>query len=802
MDTTWRDLRTALRNLRRNPAFTAVAVIILALGIGANVAMFSVLHSVVLRPLPYHQPDRLVRLWPAENFNITLVDLVSEGMPSVQGASGLSLWRFTFSGEGEPEQLDAAYVGTNHFELLGVQPMLGRSFYPEERDPGRSDVAILSYDFWQRRFGGDPDVVGRRLPIQGTDHNTREVIGVMPPEYRELRGDPDVWAPMALPPGRTFVADSTWWVNWVVGRLAPGASLSKANEQIRTVARRLKQDYPRFFDEEVVGSADVRQLREDVTGEVAGTLWLLIGAVGVVLLIACANLANLLLARAVGRRRENAVRAALGATRRRLIRQQLTDSLVLTLLGGMAAVPLAWMVLGYLKAHAPAELPRADSIAVDVTVLVFALGVSVLSAVAVGLAPALRASDGRLQDRLRAGGRWQPGGGGHRLNRSLVAAEMALAMVLVTAGSLVVKGFAGLRATDPGFRPEGVTVVEAVLPAARASNAEAVATYYGDALERVRQLPGVESVGAIHLLPLTADNWAFPYLAEGHAPDPERPLPTANFRLVAGDYFRTVGIPLIAGRALTDADRSGARPVGLINRALADELWPGEDPLGKEIRIFQSIPFTVVGVVGDVHQYQLDREPLPEMYLPSGQWRWAVGRMFLLLRSSGAPPSARALREALWAADPGVPIPSVQPMASVVAASVADARFFASLLAGFGLLALALGALGVYGVAAHVTRARTPDYGIRLALGAEPTALVRLIVADGLRPVALGLGLGLAGSLLTSRLLSGLLYGVPPSDPSVYAVVAGVLVSAGFLATWLPARRAGRLDPVEVLRSE
>jgi putative ABC transport system permease protein len=802
METTWRDLRTALRNLRRNPVFTAVAVIILALGIGANVAMFSVLHSVVLRPLPYHEPDRLVRLWPAENFNITLVDLVSEGMPAVQAASGLSLWRFTFSGEGEPEQLDAAYVGTNHFELLGVRPMLGRSFYPEERDPGRSDVAILSYDFWQRRFGGDPAVVGRRLPIEATDHRTREVIGVMPPDYRELRGEPDVWAPMALPPGRTFVADSTWWVNWVVGRLAPGASLAQANEQIQTVARRLKEDYPRFFAEEDVSGADVRPLHEDVTGEVAGTLWLLVGAVGLVLLIACANLANLLLARAVGRRRETAVRAALGATRRRLIRQQLTDSLVLTLLGGVAAVPLAWAVLGYLKAHAPAELPRSDSITIDVKVLLFALGVSVLSAVAVGLVPALRASEGRIQDRLRAGGRWQSSGGGHRVNRALVALEVALAMVLVTAGSLVVKGFAGLRTTDPGFRPDGVTVVEAVLPTGRASNAEAVATYFGEALERVRRLPGVETAGAIHLLPLTPDNWAFPYLAEGHAPDPDRPLPTANFRLVAGDYFRTVGIPLVEGRTLTDADRSGAPPVGLINRALADELWPGEDPIGKEIRIFQSIPFTVVGVVGDVRQYQLDRKPLPEMYLPSGQWRWAVGRMFLVLRSSGAPPSARALREVLWAVDPGVPIPSVRPLTSVVAASVADARFFASLLAGFGLLALALGALGVYGVAAHVTRARTADYGIRLALGAKPAALVRLIVADGLRPVAIGLGLGLAGSLLTGRLLSGLLYGVAPTDPSVYGLVTSVLVSAGLLATWLPARRAGRLDPVEILRSE
>jgi predicted permease len=434
-------------------------------------------------------------------------------------------------------------------------------------------------------------------------------------------------------------------------------------------------------------------------------------------------------------------------------------------------------------------------------VLLFALAVSLMAAAAIGLVPALRASDGGIQKRLRAGGRWSQGAaGGHKLNRTLVAAEVALAMVLVTAGSLVVKGFMGLRTTDPGFRTEGVTVVEAVRPLGGSGNAEVA--FYEEALDRLGRLPGVESVGAIHLLPLTPDNWSFPYLAEGHEPDPQRPLPNANFRVVAGDYFRTVGVPLLAGRALTEADRKDSAPVGLINQTMARELWPGEDPLGKEIRIFGNVPFTVVGVVGDVRQHGLETRSFPEMYVPKSQWRWAVGRMYLMVRSSGTPPASATLRDAVWSVDPGVPIPSVQPLGQVVADSVADARFFASLLAGFALLALILGGVGVYGVAAHVTRARLPDYGIRMALGAAPSTVVRHVLSDGLRPVALGLGLGLVCSLAAGRLLGQLLYGVEPYDPSVYAGVALVVIAAGVLATWLPARRAARVDPVEVLRVE
>lgn len=799
MESMWHDVRLALRGLRRNPGFTAAAIVILSLGIGANVAMFSVLHSVVLRPLPYSEPDRLIQLWPTQNFNITLADMVEVGMPSARAASGLSIWSLTLTGEGEPEQLQAGYVETNHFDMLGVAPLLGRGFLPEERDPGRGDVVILSHGLWQRRFGGDPEIIGRTLRIEGRDHDVRRVIGVMPPHYREVRLDPDIWVPLQLPPGTDFANDSTWYVNWVVARLAPGATLERADAEMRAVAIRLRGEYPRFFDEETVAAASVRPLDEMITGEVAGTLWLLLGAVGLVLLIACANLANLLLARAVGRMRDAAVRAALGASRARLIRQQLTESLVLAVLGGLAAIPLAALLLGYLRSRAPSDLPRADAIALDVPVLLFALGVSLLAAATIGLVPALRASDGGIQKRLRAGGRWSPGVG-HGLNRTLVVAEVALAMVLVTAGSLVVKGFVGLRSTDPGFRTEGVTVVEAVRPLGGSGNSEVA--FYEEALERLERLPGVQSVGAIHLLPLTPDNWSFPYLAEGHEPDPERPLPSANFRVVAGDYFRTTGVPLMAGRTLMETDRKDSAPVGLINRSMAQELWPGEDPIGKEVRIFGNVPFTVVGVVGDVRQHGLDTQPYPEMYVPKSQWRWAVGRMYLMTRSAGAPPSAEALRDAIWSVDPGVPIPSVRPLGQVVAGSVADARFFASLLAGFGLLALMLGAVGVYGVAAHVTRARLPDYGIRLALGADPTAVVRHVLGDGLRPVALGLMFGLAGSLAAARLLGQLLYGVEPYDPPVYAGVAGVLIVAGLLATWLPARRAGRVDPVEVLRAE
>ncbi len=800
MESIWRDVKVSLRGLRRTPGLAAIAIGTLALGIGAGVAIFSVLDAVVLRPLPYEAPDRLVRVWPTANFNTSLVDLVAGRMNTLDAASGLSLWSMTLVGEDEPEQVQAAYVGADHFDILGVEPLLGRTFAPEEFDPGRSDVAVLSHAFWSRRFGGDPAVLGRAIRLEGIDHPTRTVIGVMPPDYRELRGQPAVWVPLHLPPGRTFVNDSTWYVNFVVARLAPAATVEGADAEIAEVAGGLREEFPRAFQEDVVSTAGVVSLGETILGDTAGTLWLLLGAVGLVFAIMCANLANLLLARGVRRLQSAAIRAALGATRLRLIRLYLIESLLLAAFGGAAAVPLAWAGLLYIKSRMPAELPRSEGIGINGSVLLFAIALALIAAAASGILPALRASAGRSHERLRSGGRWTLASA-RRLNRALVAAEVALAMILVTAGSMVLRGFAELVAIDPGFDADGVTAVEPVLPPGRAVSAASTDAFYAATMQRISALPGVTDVGAIHLLPLTPDNWAFPHVAEGHVPDPNQPLPLANFRAVAGDYFRALRIPLLRGQPLSDF-AVDSRRVGVINQVMARELWPGEDPIGKEIRIFGSIPFTVVGVVGDVRQHALDAEPRPEMYVKLGQWSWAIGRMFIMVRAPQGTIAAPALRRAVWSVDPAVPIPSVQPLLQVVAASVAEARFFASLLAGFGLLALTLGFVGVYGVAAQVTGSRLPDYGIRIALGATQRAVVQDALADGIRPVIVGILVGGLAAFATSRLLLSLFYGVAPSDPTVYVGVASLILVAGAAATYVPARRAGRVDPVEVMRSE
>ncbi|HEX7050478.1 MAG TPA: ABC transporter permease [Longimicrobiales bacterium] len=799
------DVGFAVRSFRRTPGFTAVALATLALGIGASVAIFTVVNAIVLRPLPYPEPDRLVRISPGQNFNIALVDAIAEGAPSLDAVTGLSLWGLTLTGRGEPVQLNAQFVDADFFRVFGVQPALGRPFRPDERDPARSDVVLLSHALWEGRFGGDPGIIGERIELDGSGHRTRRVIGVMPADFTPPLAPAgeriDVWAPLSRAPGRTIATDSTWYVNQVVARLAPGATVERAAAEVRVTMARVRAEYGNLIGKERVRTAGASGLLESMVGDVRGTLWTLLAAVALVLLLACANLANLLLARGDRRRQELAVRSALGAARGRLVRALLAESAVLALVGGAAGLVLARIIPAVLRVADASGLPRVGELGIDLRVLGFAFAASLASVLCFGLLPALLASGGNPRDDLagagRARGRTRSG---RRIGAALIAGEVALAMVLVTGAGLLLSSLYALRSVDPGLDTSDVLALELAPPPAEYGGDRA-RIFYDQVRERFAALPGVRSVGAIQLLPFTTNNWSFPYLAEGHAPPAGEPLPTANFRVVTPGYFDAVDVPLLAGRRIDERDRADGEAVGIINRTLAERLWPGEDAVGRTIRLFGSNPFRVIGVVGDVRQHSLDVEPRPEIYFPLTQW--PLASMVVMLETDGDPAALAAMaRRAVRAIDDDVPITDARPLDDVLGQSMARRRFFAGVLTFFGALALILGAVGVYGVTAYAVGARLPEFGVRMALGATPRRVLRDAHLSGLAPVLLGLAVGTAGALAANRLLTSLLYGVGAGDPLTLAGAALVLGSVTALASWLPARRVGRVDPVTVLRAE
>jgi len=805
MATFVRELRFALRRLRAEPGFSLAALATLALGIGAAVAIFTVVDAVMLRPLPYPEADRLVEVLPGQNANIALADAVAEGTPALTATTGLSIWSLTLTGQGEPAAISAQFVDAGFFSVFGVTPVLGRAFGPEERDPSRSDVAILSYGLWQRRFGGDPSVIGRRIQLDGSGHRLRTVIGVMPRGFAAPLAPAseriEVWAPLSVGPGRTIATDSTWYVNRIVGRLASGATLAGAAQQVRTTMTRLSSEYAAYIDADAVRTAGAMGLLDAMVGDVRGPLWMLLAAVGLVLLLACTNLANLLLARGEKRRQEFAVRAALGADRTRLVRDQLFESGVLALLGGAAGVALARLILGFVHVGDASGLPRITTVGLDGRVLVFALFVTAACVIGFGLFPALRATSGDLRGHLGSGVR-APGRtrSGRRLGFALIAAEVALAMVIVTGAALLLTSLRALRAVDSGIQVTHVLAAR-LEPPSEAYQGKRAVQLYDELLERLRALPGVQEAGAIQLLPFTYNNWAFPYLAQGHVPDATGRMPSANFRVVTPGYFRSVGMRILSGRDVDSGDRDGAPAVVVINRAMAQELWPGEDAVGKEIKLFGNQPFTVIGVVADVHQHALKEAARPEMYVSLPQF--PLAGMVVMVRTAGDPTAlVRSVRGAIHDVRDDVPISDLRPLADVLSESLARERFFTGVLGFFGLLALSLGAVGVYGVMAYAMGSRRGEFSLRMALGATAGGVVRAALAGGLAPVAVGLGVGLLGAYGATRLLTGLLYGVEPMDPPTVAAAALVLVSVAAMAIWIPARRAGRADPARVLSAE
>ncbi|MQA91164.1 MAG: FtsX-like permease family protein [Gemmatimonas sp.] len=815
MDTFVQNLRYAMRTLRRNPGFTAIAVITLGIGIGANTAVFSIVDAVLLRPLPYAAPDRLVSVknrWEGETRGMVSPDEFFDyreqvGAFEAVGAYGFGMMNLT--GDGEPERVRNGFVTSDVLPLLS-EPHVGRVFTAEEQRPF-SDLVVLSYGLWQRRFGGSPDVIGRELQADG---QTLRVIGVMPAGFR-LPEDfatgemTDLYVPFGIQP-RTVPNRDSRFVR-AVARLEPGVEPARAAEELRALAASFTDDYPDAYPADMRFSATAVPLGEDVLGPTRPALLVLLGAVGFVLLIACANLSNLLLARVETRQREFAVRAALGAGRGRLARQVLTETVLLGLGGGGLGILVAFWGTRLFIPLAPDDFPRIDAVTVDLRVLAFALGMSLVTALAIGLVALFRVSYDRAYDVLRQEGRGATADRrGGSVRGVLVVVELAFALVLLVGAGLLVRSFARLMAVDPGYRTENILTVDLSLPPAEYESDESVRAFYSNVRRRVAALPGAVESGAVARLPLASEAGDLGFQIEGRPELDDERSPNADGQVITPGYLFALGITLVRGRGITERDDTRSPGVVVINQTMAERYWPGEDPIGQRIRLGPEPGVaTIVGIVRDVRQGSLAVESRPEMYLPHQQFHFVGGDgsaerdMTVVLRTAGEPaPLTSAVRREISTLDPNLPLGEFRTMEQVVETSTARSRLLTWLVAVFSTLALLLAAVGIYGLISYTVGQRTREIGIRIALGARPRDGARLVIRQSIRIVALGIGIGIACAFALTRFLESLLYEVSPTDPSTIAGVSAALLAVALLAAWLPARRAARTDPIHALRAE
>jgi putative ABC transport system permease protein len=799
----WQDLRYGARMLLKQPGITFVAALTLALGIGANSAIFSVVNAVLLRPLPLDDPDRLIKIWetfpPSGRGTVSVPNLKDwrEQNTVFNGIAAYQFSSFNLRGQDSPERLQGATVSPNFFDMVGVQPRLGRAFQVGEDEAGRNRVTLLSHGLWQRAFYGDAGVVGKEIPLNGENFT---VVGVMPPEFRFPSRSTELWVPLVSPPDQVNNRGSHWM--FTLARLKPDVSFEQAREQMVSIAKRIEQQYP---DSQAGRSVFLIPLQEETVQGIRPALRALMFAVGFVLLISCANVANLLLARATSRRREIAVRTALGAGRLRLVRQLLTESLLLAAAGGALGLALAKWGVEALLTWAANILPRANEVGLDWRVVAFTAALSLLTGVFFGLIPALQSSRVDLQSALKEGGAAGSGAQSNLLRSALVVVEVAATLVLLIGAGLLIKSFIRLYGTDLGFKAENVLTMSLSLPKAKYPDVQAAANFYQQLLDRVAALPGARSTGVINYLPLQQWGYNGGITVEGQGPYEPGREPLAEFRAISRDYFRTMSVPLVRGRFFTAQDQSNSAPVVIVNQALAQSYLPGQDPIGKRIRAIGDDWRTVVGVVGDVRQSGVTRAAMAEVFVPIPQaiWTGLTQTMSLAVRADAEPEAlVSAVRSAVREIDPAQPVFNVKTMEAVVADSVSDRQLNMLLLGIFAAVALTLAVIGIYSVMSYTVSQHTREIGIRMALGAQPMDVLKLVVGQGMSLTLVGVGLGVTGAFGLTRLMAALLYGVTATDPLTFTVVSALMVIVALLACYLPARRATKVDPMVALRVE
>jgi putative ABC transport system permease protein len=807
LEAMWQDLRYGARGLLKNPGFAAAAILTLTLGIGANTAIFSVVNGVLLKPLPWPEPDRLARLFTSfrgsgiERYAVSQPEFMDyKGLAHIFGNAAAYMGAgLTLTGDGEPERVRGIAVTRDFFPVLGVA-LQGRNFEGEDGRQGVEPVVIVSHEFWRDRLGRDPGVLGRSLVLNGV---SRRVIGIVPSGAAYDRSE--AFIPLFINPAAMTGRANNYLS--VIARLQPGATMEQARREMDALTGRLNAQYSNVYPASMGFGAAVIPMHEEIVGEVRPALMILLGSVALVLLIACANVANLLLARGEARQQEIAVRVAVGASTGRILRQLLTESLMLSILGGAGGMALAWWGTRSLLAINPGAIPRLELIGMDGGVWLATFGVSLTTAFLFGLAPAIqmarRDTHAAMKDGTRGGG----GGTGQRLGRALVAAEVALAVVVLIGAALLVRSYHTLQNVATGFDPEHVLAVDLSIPGSRYDPGQA-ADFYRKLVDGAAALPGVRVAAAASELPPVAagNNWDL--YAEGHDLPPGQAAPSPETRAVTRDYFRALGIPIARGRSFEEGDTQTSIPVAVINETAARAIWQGEDPIGRRARFSEKQPWiTIVGVARDVRSMGL-AEPAPiEIYVLHDQLVTVAGgtqrAMYLLLRTEGDPAAlAPAARRLVRDQDPLLAITAIRTMPEVIRLSMARPRFTMLLLALFAAVALALAAIGIYGIIAYGVRRRTREFGIRMALGARPGDVLRLVMAQGMRLSLLGIVLGAAGAFTVTRLMASLLFGVSARDPLVFGAIGALIVAVAMIASWMPARRAVLVNPTIALRGE
>ena len=812
-----RDIRYSLRRLLKSPAFTGIVILTLGLGIGANTAIFSVVNTVLLRPLPFREPDRLITInhfYRSAALNNLEAGVSAIGFrdyrdktKSFQNVAVESGWNANLTGTGDPERVPASRVSGDYFKVLGVPAALGRTFGPDEDVQGKNQVVVISNGLWRRVFGADPHVVGKTIQLNSQSYT---VVGVMPEGfYSFFNRNADIWTPLALDPSQ-FTPDryTNEWLN-LLARLQPGVSVHQAAAEMTALADQLKRTYPNQLGPE--WTLKVTSLNQLATGKIRPALLVLLGAVGFVLLIACANVANLLLARVTSRQKEIAIRTALGAERWTLVRQLLTESVILAIAGGVLGLAIAYWSVKSLVAAVP-SIPRGSEVGIDGTVMLFTLGVSVFTGLLFGIVPALQTSRSSLHETLKDGGRSGSADvSGAVMRRVLVVGEVALALMLLIGAGLMIESVARLQHVNPGFDPDHLLTFDVALPNVKYPSDTARRQFFDAALERIGQVPGVVAVGGTSTMPFSGDWSTASFQIQGYTPGPKQPGPWGDIRIVSPDFFRTLRIPIEQGRVFTQQDGPGQHWVAVIDEEFVHKYFRDQNPLGKRIT-FGPLPgskepawIDIVGVVGHTMHEALDAKPRIQLYLSYRQLppAFSMSNMSVAVRTTGDPLlMARPVREALHTVDKDMPMSNVKSMNDMLETSLGQRRLSMILLGAFSAIALLLASLGIYGVLAYSVTQRSRELGIRMALGAARARVLRLVVGQGMALAALGIVIGLVGALLLTRLLSSQLYSITATDPTTFVGVSGLLGAIALVATLVPALRATRVDPVVALREE